>query len=84
MAMAVLMLLPLTMTAQYDENRFGLQPWFGSSLLGRESNRDGNGNISLGSATQEDPTETPLGSGIMFFMTAGIGYAIMKRKEDQK
>ena len=33
MAMAALMLLPLTVNAQYDENKYGIQPWFGSSFL---------------------------------------------------
>ena len=81
--MVTLMLLPQTVTAQYSENKFGQQPWFGSSLFGRENS---NGNlyesIGLGGTTQENPT--PMGSGIAVLLVAGAGYTLLKRKEDKK
>lgn len=39
-AMAALLSLPLTMNAQYDEDKFGLQPWLRSGLLGKGENVD--------------------------------------------
>ena len=83
MVMAFLLLLPLTMTAQYDESRYGLQPWFGSSMMGKENgggNRDEG--IALSGAESENPT--PVGSGIIVLMAAGAGYALLKRKEDKQ
>ena len=86
LAMATMMLLPLTTTAQYDESRYGLQPWFGSSVMGREpgGNREGNGisgDISNWGLGQND---TPLGSGIAILLTAGLGYVALKKKEDER
>ena len=83
MAMAVLLLLPLTMTAQYDESRYGLQPWFGSSMMGKENgggNRDEG--VGLGGAENENPT--PVGSGIAILTAIGAGYALLKRKENKQ
>ena len=40
-AMAALLLLPLPMKAQYDENKYGIQPWFGSSMMGRDGSNVG-------------------------------------------
>lgn len=101
--MATLMLLPLTMNGQYNENKFGIQPWGQSSMLGRENKyglqewgqtslmgrQDGGGTrnrggIGLESATQENPTNAPLGSGIAFLVVAGVGYTLLKRKEDKQ
>ena len=39
-AMAALLSLPLTMNAQYDEDKFGLQPWLRSGLLGKGESTD--------------------------------------------
>lgn len=84
------MLLPLTMKAQYREDRYGIKPWFeGESLLGKEGTggtREQNSSLtgSLGGAQQEDPTSAPLGSGIVVLLTAGAGYALLKRKEETK
>ena len=82
-AMAALLLLPLTMKAQYDESRYGLQPWFGSSVMGRESggNREGNG---ISGGIQNDDFGTPMGSGIAILLGAGLGYVALKKKEDQQ
>ena len=48
MAMAALMFGPLTANAQYREDRFGLQEWYQTSLLGKQGG--GNRRIML------DPT----------------------------
>ena len=85
MAMAV-MLLPLTANAQHDENKFGLQEWGQTSLLGRE----GGGNridgmemdLNVGFQTFQDPV--PLGSGIAILIGAGLGYVALKKKEDKQ
>ena len=49
-------------------------------------NCDGSNNngIGLGGATTENPTETPLGSGIAILVVAGVGYTLLKRKEDKQ
>ena len=84
MAMAALLLLPLTMTAQYDEDKYGIQPWFGSSMLGRENsgNRDGE-NFSISNYGIGE-TSTPLGSGIGILLLAGAGYVALKKKEEKQ
>ena len=84
LAMAALLLLPLTMTAQYDEDRYGIQPWFGSSMLGKENsgNRDGE-NFSISNYGIGE-TGTPLGSGIGILLLAGAGYVALKKKEDKQ
>lgn len=66
MAMAALMLLPLMVNAQYDEDKYGIQPWFGSSLLGKESGTRGADNVTITGGIQNDDflEVTPLGSGI--------------------
>ena len=87
LVMATLMLLPLTMNAQYRENQYGLQEWGQTSLLGRQDGdgtRSSGGGIGLESATQENPTNAPLGSGIAILVAAGAGYALLKRKEEKQ
>ena len=52
-AIASMLLPPLTMNAQYDEHKYGLQPWFKSSLMRREGSTVGRstlGNESFGAA----------------------------------
>ena len=86
MAMAALVLLPLHMNAQYDENRFGLQEWGQTSLLGKQGTggtRDGESfDITNGNFGETDPA--PLGSGIAILIGAGLGYAAFKKKEDKQ
>ena len=83
MAMAALVLLSLTMNAQYDENRFGLQEWGQTSLLGKQgtgSTREQEEGFSI---TNSGIGETaPLGSGIVILLGAGLGYVALKKKED--
>ena len=84
LAMAALLLLPLTMTAQYDEDKYGIQPWFGSSMLGREN---ASGTRDEGSTITNygiGETSTPLGSGIGILLLAGAGYVALKKKEDKQ
>ena len=40
--------------------------------------------MGLGDATQENPMEGPIGSGIAILMAAGAGYVLLKRKEDKQ
>ena len=85
--MATLMLLPLTTNAQYRENKYGLQEWGQTSLMGRQDGggtRSGGGGIGLEGTTPENPTNAPLGSGIAILVAAGAGYALLKRKEDKQ
>ncbi len=98
LAMAALMLLPLTINAQYKEHQFGLQEWGQTSLLGRQ---DG-GNRSGGSSENYDlhnqqfgsgydlynqtfgQQSAPVGSGLLILAAAGAGYALRKRKNNSK
>jgi len=79
MAFGVCILSPITMDAQ--------QAYDGGGLFqrgARNENNNRNSGVDLGGATQENPTEVPLGNGITVLMAAGIGYATMKRKEIKK
>ena len=87
MALAATVLLPQNATAQYDENKYGIQPWFGSSLLGRENdgNRDGESySFTNGNFGESDPNPSPLGSGLAILIGAGLGYVALKKKEDKQ
>lgn len=93
-AMAAMMLLPQTVSAQYDENRYGIQPWFGTSLLGRDASTGSDGynlsNQQFGAggyqlSNQTFGQTTPIGSGLAILVVAGMGYAATKsRKKNQK
>ena len=83
MAMAALMLLPLTTNAQYDENKFGLQEWGQTSLLGKQGTGSGvRGDIGGIDGLTNQTFETPLGGGIAILLAAGLGYVALKKKED--
>ena len=47
-----------------------------------EYGRDGEGGLTLGGMTQDDPT-SPLGSGLIILAAAGAGYALLKKKEEK-
>ena len=92
--MAALLLLPLPMKAQYDESKYGIQPWFGSSLLGRDASTEGynlsnqqfgsdaNGGYQL--SNQTFGQTTPIGSGLAILVVAGMGYAAAKSRKKNK
>lgn len=75
MAMAFVMLLPMTMNAQSG----GSDGFFKSG--GDENYRDPkiSSGLGLGGMTQEDPA--PLGSGLLILTAIGAGYATLKRKQ---
>jgi hypothetical protein len=74
----------LTATQMNAQNMGGL---FGRGDLPEYSNRDGAGTengVGLGGATTENPTEAPIGGGIAVLVVAGVGYTLLKRKEDKQ
>ena len=93
LAMAVALLLPMRSVAQYREERYGLQPWFGQKSL---MNRQGSGNYNdiynqtygadaegFGITNQTYGQNAPLGSGLLIMAAAAMGYAGMKRNKKQ-
>lgn len=96
--MAAMLLLSGNLVAQYDGSRYGLQPWFGESQgmlnrngsantvqFGSTPNRDEVTEFTLGGILfNENPTEAPLGSGLIVLVAAGAGYALLKKKEEEK
>ena len=85
MAMAALMLSPMTSNAQYREDRYGLQQWGQTGLLGKQGSggtRDGG---TSGEITNYGIGETvPVGSGLLILLGAGLGYVVLKKKEDEQ
>ena len=89
MALAALMLLPVETKAQYRDNQYGIQPWFGSSLMGRKDSGDGytKGDEAIdfslpnghGLATDSN---VPVGSGIAVLMGLGAAYLVGKRRKE--
>ncbi len=88
MAMAALMLLPVETKAQYRNDQYGIQPWFGTGLMGRQGSKDGN------SYTSEDfdlpsshgltsDSNVPMGSGIAVLMGLGAAYLVGKRRKEE-
>lgn len=53
------------------------------SLMNRNGSNINNG-VGLGGATTENPTEAPVGGGIAILVVAGVGYTLLKRKEDMQ
>lgn len=74
--------------AQYRDSQYGLQPWFGTSLMGRQGSKDGS------SVNAEDfylPSQhgltsdqaSPIGSGTLLLLGLGAAYLVAKwRKEE--
>lgn len=72
------MLVPMTMNAQNG----GTDNFFqGSSDNYGNRDTNVNGSMTLGNATQEDPSSAPLGSGLLIMTAVGAGYALLKKKE---
>lgn len=83
LAMAALMLLPLTTNAQYNENKYGLQEWGQTSLMGRQEGGNRSGGTSSGEISNYGIGQSvPLGSGLVILLGAGLGYVALKKKED--
>ena len=90
MTMALVMIAG-NLKAQYDENAFGIQPWYGeSSLLNKEgpTMRDGETEspslLSLPSIHGgSDDVEAPLGSGIAVLVGLGAAYLIGKKRSEE-
>ena len=88
LTLAIVLTMGLNAIAQYDEDKFGIQPWFGSSLLGRDGSsadptRDGTPLILPGGHGYTDDQPSPVGSGIAVLVGLGAAYLVAKkRKED--
>ena len=89
--MAALMLLPMGAKAQYRDDQFGIQPWFGTSLMGRDNSNDGYSKTggeedflylpSLHGSSSDFGT-SPMGSGIAVLMGLGAAYLVAKRRKE--
>ena len=89
MTMALVMVTG-NLKAQYDEDKYGIQPWFGgSSLLNKESEPMRTGGdpapiLSLPSNHGYDSdTPAPLGSGIAVLVGLGAAYLIGKKRNEE-
>jgi len=88
LTLAIVLTMGLGAYAQYDENKFGIQPWFSSSLLGRDGSTgdpaDEGAPILPGShGLGTDTYGSPVGSGIAVLVGLGAAYLVgKKRKED--
>lgn len=94
LALLVALLLPMRSVAQYRDERYGLQPWFGQqSLMNREGSGGTNNGITnqtygsdqdaWGISNQTYGEQAPLGSGLLIMAAAAMGYAGMKRNKKQ-
>lgn len=87
--LAIVLTMGLGAYAQYDEDKFGIQPWFGTSLLGRDGNsiemRDGeDASLLLPTGHGFDyDAEAPLGSGIAVLLGLGGAYLIAKKRKEE-
>lgn len=85
MAMVALMLLPQTSNAQYRDDRFGLQEWGQTGLLGKQGSGGNRGEGDGFDISNYGYGETaPLGSGLVILLGAGLGYVALKKKEDEQ
>ncbi|MBQ7533574.1 MAG: hypothetical protein IJT45_07820 [Bacteroidales bacterium] len=78
LAMALGLLLPTTMNAQTD----GFFRGGGENYENRDVNPSGS--LSLGPTQYENPSEAPIGSGLLILTIAGAGYVALKKKEAVK
>lgn len=84
-SMVILMLLPLAMNAQSD-GFFRNEKSSGDrtteiTLGGGGTGGDG---FTFGSAPQQENPSAPVDGGLLIMVTAGAGYALLKRKETAK
>lgn len=73
MAMAVGMLLPMTVNAQDFFFRGGNDDY---------ENRDGSESVSITTNTQNFGESAPVGTGLLIMTVLGTGYAFLKKQED--
>ena len=85
MGMMALLFSPLTTNAQYRENKYGIQPWFKTSLMGREYSNNSNnitnhdfGNPLGGVDVTNQTFSAPLGSGLFVLLMASASYSTLK------
>ena len=84
LGLAAMTLTATNLNAQYDENRFGLQEWGQTSLLGKQgtgSTREQEEGFSITNSGIGQQS-APLGSGLVILLGAGLGYVALKKKED--
>ena len=80
-ALMLLLSLPFAAFAQYEENRGLFGRGRSSADYDYSGNREGEGGVTIGNMQNDNPT--PLGSGLLIMLGAGIGYvALKKTKED--
>ena len=88
MVMAALMLLPVETKAQYKDDQYGIQPWFGTSLMGRKGSGSGYSindyeDFALpNSHGLASDSGAPLGSGITVLIGLGAAYLVGKRRKE--
>ena len=87
MTLAIILTMGLNAFAQYDEDKFGIQPWFGSSLLGRDGGSgptDEGAPLILPNGHGFDTDQnTPLGTGIVLLTALGTAYLVAKKRRDE-
>lgn len=79
------------LNAQYEEDKYGIQPWFGSSsLLNKEGENMRTGEESAGlslpllhGSDADSPANTPLGSGIAVLVGFGAAYLMGKKRKKE-
>ena len=76
LVLAALMLTANNLNAQ-DRGLFGLGK--SSADYDYRGNREDEGGVTIGNMQNENPT--PLGSGLLIMLGAGIGYVALKKKK---
>lgn len=82
---AILLGLGLSTFAQYDEGRYGIQPWFQTGLMGKGPNRDAESNLDLPyeHGLEDDYDIVPVGSGLAVLMGLGAAYLVGKKRREE-
>ena len=87
LTISIILTMGLNAIAQYDEDKYGIQPWFETGMLGRGDASSGGdrGDESFLLPDMHggngDASATPLGSGIAVLVGLGAAYAMKKRRE---
>lgn len=88
LTIAIVLTMGLNAIAQYDEEKFGIQPWFESSMLGRgpaDDFRDGDFDELLlpGEHGADGDTNAPVGSGVAVLLGLGAAYMVAKKRKEE-